>query len=57
MIVINGFFKICVYFFEGKEIVFDYLGKGNVIGEISFFDGKLWIVSVIVVEMVEVLVL
>ncbi len=56
-IITNGLFKICVYSSEGKEIVFDYVGKGNVIGEISLFDGKPRTASVIAVESGEVLVL
>ncbi len=56
-IVTHGLFKVCVYSSEGKEIVFDYLGQGNVIGEISLFDGKPRTASVIAVEQSEVLVL
>lgn len=55
-ILTSGMVKVCVYSLEGKEIVFDYLGRGKIIGEISIFDGKPRTASVIAVEPCEVLV-
>lgn len=56
-IIAKGLLKVCVFSLDGKEIVFDYLGRGNIIGEISIFDGKPRTASAIAVEPTEVLVM
>lgn len=34
----DGLAKVCLYTATGKEIILDYIGPGQLVGELSFFD-------------------
>lgn len=34
----DGLAKVCLYTVSGKEIILDYIGPGQLVGELSFFD-------------------
>lgn len=57
MIVLSGTLKVCVDASTGREVVLDYLGPGEIIGEIAVFDGKPRTANVIVIEAAELVVL
>ena len=57
MIVLSGTLKVCVNASTGREVVLDYLGPGEIIGEIAVFDGKPRTASVIAIEAAELVVL
>ncbi|MGB0630799.1 MAG: Crp/Fnr family transcriptional regulator [Alphaproteobacteria bacterium] len=57
MIVLSGTLKVCVHASSGREVVLDYLGPGEIIGEIAVFDGKPRTANVIAIENAELVVL
>ena len=40
MIVVEGHVKICSAFWDGREVVFNIMDRGDVFGEIALLDGK-----------------
>jgi CRP/FNR family transcriptional regulator, cyclic AMP receptor protein len=40
MAVVNGRVKICTYAPDGKEIILNYIDRGNLFGEIALLDGR-----------------
>mgnify|MGYP003571066139 CR=1 FL=1 len=50
LVIREGTCKICIYTASGKELILDYLGPGQIAGELSVFDGQPCSASVITVE-------
>ena len=50
ILIQSGTCKVCLYTASGKEIILDYLGPLQVVGEISLFDEQPRTASVIAVE-------
>ncbi len=50
LLIREGTCKICIYTASGKELILDYLGSGQIAGELSVFDGQPCSASVITVE-------
>ena len=57
MIVLAGTLKVCVDASSGREVVLDYLGPGEIIGEIAVFDGKPRTANVIATDAAELVVI
>ena len=57
MVLSSGLVKICNFTAEGKEVVLELRGPGQVLGELAAIDGQPISASVLALEDVEVLVL
>lgn len=49
-LVREGLAKVCLYTASGREIILDYIGPGQLVGELSFFDGHPSSASVITIQ-------
>lgn len=49
-LLLEGVCKVCLYSASGKEVILDYLGPAQIVGELSLFDGKPRAASVVMVE-------
>src|SRR5215212_4631097 len=57
MILLDGHVKTSSVTDQGPEVVFSFCGPGDILGELSFIDGRPRSSSVTAIEPVEVLVL
>ena len=57
MVVLSGTLKACAVTAQGREVVFDYIGPGGVVGEIAALDGEPRTARVVAMEPVELIVL
>jgi len=46
----EGLAKVCLYTATGKEIILDYIGPGQLVGELSFFDEQPSSAAVITIQ-------
>lgn len=57
MVVLSGTLKACATTAQGREVVFDYIGPGGVVGEIAVLDGEPRTARVVAMEPAELVVL
>jgi len=57
MVVLTGTLKAAATTAQGREVVFDYIGPGGVVGEIALLDGESRTARVVAMEPAEVVVL
>jgi CRP-like cAMP-binding protein len=57
MVVLNGTLKAAATTAQGREVVFDYIGPGGVVGEIALLDGEPRTARVVAMDPAEVVVL
>ena len=55
-LVRDGLAKVCLYTASGREIILDYIGPGQLVGELSFFDRHPSSATVITIQPCKVVV-
>jgi len=57
IVVLSGTLKACAWSSNGREVVFDYIGVGGIVGELTVLDGRPRAARVVAVEEAELVVI